>query len=162
MRSDCDNATPRLIPSSIKGTLWMILVLAPLTAFGPGCGQPCAHSCPAARAGASIAVVTMPGAVVNGVEAVLTGPVNGTMSCQPNPPVSSVVCDWPAAAVVSGTYSLQVSAPGYETTTVQVEVATPPPGLCGCSFDSIQPSTVSISFCRLPFCRPGPADGSVD
>ena len=161
MRSDCDNATSRLIPSSITGTLRMILVLAPLTACGPGGGQPCPASCPAARVGASIAVVTMPAAVVNGVEAVLTGPVSGTMSCQPNPP-ASVVCDWPTAAVVSGTYSLQVSAPGYETTTVQVEVATPPPGPCGCSIDSIQPSTVSLTFCRLPSCRPGHADGSVD
>jgi hypothetical protein len=159
MRSDCDNATSRLIPSSITGTLRMILVLAPLTACG---GQPCPFSCPTPQVGASIAVVTMPAAVVNGVEAVLTGPVNGTMSCQPNPPVSSVVCGWPAVAVVSGTYSLQVSAPGYETTTVQVEVATSPPGRCGCSIDSIQPSIVSISFCQLPFCRPGPADGSVD
>jgi hypothetical protein len=73
--------------------------------------------------------------------------------CQPNPPVVSVVCSWPqGTAVVPGNYSLQVSAPGYQETTVQVEVTTPPPDQCGCSFDSVTPSTVSIS----------PADGSVD
>jgi hypothetical protein len=96
----------------------------------------------------------MPAAVVNGVQAVLTGPVNGTMRCQPNPPVSSVVCDWPldAGGVMPGNYSLQVSAPGYETTTIQVKVTTPPPGPCGCSFDSIEPSVVSI----------GRTDGAVD
>ena len=134
------------IPSSVTRTLRMILNLAPLTACDAGGGQTCPYSCPAARLGASVAVVTMPAAVVNGVEAVLTGPVNGNMKCQPNPPVSSVVCDWPveAVAVVPGTYSLEVSAPGYKTTTIQVEVTTPPPGPCGCSLDSIEPSTVLI------------------
>jgi hypothetical protein len=76
----------------------------------------------------------------------LTGPVNGTMVCQPNPPVFSVVCEWPQGiAVVAGTYSVQVSAPGYATTAVQVDVATPSPDQCGCAFDSITPSTVAIS-----------------
>jgi hypothetical protein len=37
------------------------------------------------------------------------------------------------------------SAPGYETTTIQMEVTGPTRGLCGCSFDSIEPSTVSIA-----------------
>jgi hypothetical protein len=93
--------------------------------------------------------------VVDGVEAVLTGPVSGTMMCQPNPPVSSVVCSWPPGIdVVPGTYSVEVSAPGYVTTTVQVVVAVdvPPAVACGCSGDTIKPSTVSLS----------PADGGVD
>jgi hypothetical protein len=76
----------------------------------------------------------------------LTGPVTGSMECQPNPPVFSVVCDWPQGmAVLAGTYSVQVSAPGYGTTVVQVEVATPSPDQCGCAFDSITPSSVTIS-----------------
>jgi hypothetical protein len=147
----------------------MVLALAQLSlaACGSGgksdSGQRCSYSCPVATATATIAVTTIPAAVVNGVEAILVGPVNGTMVCQPNPPVSSVVCEWPSGlTVVPGTYALQVSAPGYETTTVQVEVTTPPPVPCGCSFDAIEPSTVSISICRLPSCRPGPADASVD
>jgi hypothetical protein len=114
---------------------------------GTACStKKCPFGCPAARLGAAVAIVTTPKAVVNGVEAVLAGPVNGSMNCQPNPPVSSVVCDWPldSDAVVAGMYSLQVSAPGYETTTIQVEVSTDPPDSCGCAWDSIAPSSVSI------------------
>jgi hypothetical protein len=88
---------------------------------------------------------------VNGVQAVLTGPATGTMACQPN--FSAVLCEWPPGVdVVAGTYSLQVSAPGYQATTIQVKVATPPPGACGCSADSITPSTVTI----------GPSDEGAD
>jgi hypothetical protein len=160
MRWDCDDGTARVLAGSM-GAVRVLLALLSLTACGSG--QTCPASCPAASVGATIAVTTMPAAVVNGVEAMLAGPVNGTMMCQPNPPVSSVVCGWPSGmTVVPGTYSLQVSAPGYEATTVQVEVTTPPPGKCGCSSDTIEPSVVSISVCRLPSCRPGPADGSVD
>jgi hypothetical protein len=141
-----------------EGALRRLLLLGlPLVAVGwTACGsgaQKCPAGCPAAYLSADIGVVTTPAVVVNGVEAVLTGPVNGTMLCQPNPPVVSVVCSWPPGTeVVPGNYSLQVSAPGYQMTTIQVEVTTPPPDQCGCSADSIKPSTVSIS----------PADGSVD
>ena len=113
---------------------------------GQSGGNRCPFSCPAAWIGAEVAVITTPAAVVNGVEAALMGPVSGPMVCQPNPPVFSVVCEWPLGiAVVPGNYFLQVSAPGYKTITVQVEVSTPPPGPCGCSQDSIQPSIVSLS-----------------
>jgi len=135
----------------------VVLALAPLamTACGVehGGGRPCPGSCPVATATAAVGVVTTPPMVVNGVEAVLTGPVSGTMTCTPNPPVFAVSCAWPpAVAVVPGTYSLQVSAPGYETTTIQAEVTGRPPGLCGCWLASIKPSTVLIS----------PTDGGVD
>jgi hypothetical protein len=121
------------------------LCASALTACG-GAKQSCPFDCPASNANADIAVITTPSMVVNGVEAMLTGPVNGTMACQPNPPVFSVLCEWPqGVAVVAGAYSIQVSAPGYATTTIQIEVATPPPGACGCSADTISPSSVSIS-----------------
>jgi len=128
----------------------MMLALAPLalTACGVehGGGKTCFGSCPVATVGAALGVGTTPAMVVNGLEAVLTGPVNATMVCQPNPPVSGVHCDWPPdVAVVPGTYSLQVTARGYETTTIQVKVTGPTPDLCGCLFDSIEPSTVLIS-----------------
>jgi hypothetical protein len=76
------------------------------------------------------------------VQATLTGPVNGTMACQTN--VYPVLCEWPgAAAVTPGAYSLQVSAAGYETKTMQVEV-TASSLSCGCTAGSIHPSTVTL------------------
>ncbi len=69
------------------------------------------------------------------------------MSCEPS--FSAIACSWPGGvAVLPGTYSLEISAPGYQTTTVQVDVTISPP-VCGCTFASIQPSTVVL----------GPADG---
>ena len=123
----------------------MVLALAPLVLTSCGGGHTCPLSgCPAARLTATVVVTTTPAMAVNGVEAMLTGPVTGTMVCQPNS--SATLCQWPPTVVVMpGTYSLQVSAPGYDTTTIQVEVATPPPETCGCAYDSIKPSTVSIS-----------------
>jgi hypothetical protein len=127
----------------------------PLVAVGwTGCCKP---SCPAARADAVIGVGTTPaGMMLNGVEAVLTGPVNVTMDCQTAYNASlGDGCRWPTTvAVTSGTYSLQVSAPGYVATTVQVVVAVdvPPTVACGCPGDTIKPSTVSLS----------PADAGVD
>jgi hypothetical protein len=55
-----------------------VLTASALTACGAGgTGQPC--GCPATTLTANIAVSTTPAMVVNGVEAALTGPVNGTM-----------------------------------------------------------------------------------
>jgi len=138
----------------------LVLLGLPLVAVACGTGQKCPAGCPATYLTATIAVTTTPAVVLNGVDAVLTGPVTATMVCQPNNPAlgrpppnsSTLLCSWPAGvAVVAGIYSLQVAAPGYETTTVQVEVAIPPPE-CGCSLPSITPSTVSIS----------PTDAGVD
>jgi hypothetical protein len=127
----------------------VVLIVAALTASAlTACDakHACPLGCPAPGLGLGVAVVTTPKMVVNGVEAALTGPVNGTMVCQPNPFGFSVVCAWPQGmSVVTGTYSVQVSAPGYATTTIQVVVATPSPDQCGCASDSITPSSVSIS-----------------
>lgn len=152
-RGSSDSARPSDKLPPMRAAL-MVLALAPLalTACGGGvAGQTCPFGCPAAYLTANVVVTTTPAMAVNGVQAVLTGPVTGTMVCQPN--FSALLCQWPPTVVVMpGTYSLEVSAPGYHTTTIQVEVAIPPPGTCGCSADSIKPSTVSIS----------PTDGGVD
>ena len=98
-------------------------------------------------------VITQARMMLNGLQAILTGPVNVTMACDSGH--LGAGCWWPTTVeVVPGTYSLQVSAPGYVTTTVQVVVAVdaPPTGACGCPGDTIKPSTVSLS----------PADGGVD
>jgi hypothetical protein len=86
------------------------------------------------------------------------------MFCQPIS--SKLVCAWPegergvdggfltAGAAVVGTYSLQVSAPGHETETTQVELRYSPPdqNQCGLSAYFIDPATVSLI----------PTDGGTD
>ena len=80
---------------------------------------------------------------VNGVQATLTGPVTGTMSCQPNGTVS--LCRWPAAVTVTpGIYTLQVSAPGYEPMTTLVVVSISPV-TCGCMEAEIEPLMVTLT-----------------
>jgi hypothetical protein len=106
-------------------------------------GQRCPFGCPATSAGATVAVTTVPAMAVTGVQATLTGPESGTMSCAPS--FDAIVCAWPVGvALTPGAYTLEVSAPGYQTTTVQVELTISPP-TCGCTIASIQPSTVVIS-----------------
>jgi hypothetical protein len=83
--------------------------------------------------------------VVSGVQATLTGPVTVTMSCEPT--ASGTACRWPSqVAVTAGTYSLQVSAPGYQPTLVQAEVTLKNPEECGCTSSSFEPSTVPLSY----------------
>jgi hypothetical protein len=133
--------------------LLSLFAFAPLgmSACGGGGGQTCPHGCPASELSANVVVTTTPAMVVNGVQATLTGPGGtGMMSCQPN--FSAVLCAWPSGvALTPGTYSLEVSAPGQQTTTTQVEVTVSPPS-CGCTPGSISPSTVSL----------GPSDGGAD
>jgi len=106
-------------------------------------GQACPFGCPATSAGATIVVTTMPAMAVAGVQATLTGPENGTMSCMPN--FDAILCQWPAGVPPTpGSYSLEVSAPGYATTTVAVEVTISPP-TCGCTIATVQPSTVTLN-----------------
>ena len=106
-------------------------------------GQRCPFGCPATSAGATVAVTTVPAMVVQGVQVTLAGPESGTMSCAPS--LEAIVCQWPVGVPLTpGTYALEISAPGYQTTTVQVTVTISPP-TCGCTIASIQPSTVVIS-----------------
>lgn len=136
----------------IRTALLVALGLSPLLvgACGSSNGQPCPGGCPATYATANVALITTPEMAVNGVQATLTGPVNGNMSCQPNG--TATLCTWPGATpVMAGAYSLQVSAPGYQTTTTSVEVTISPP-TCGCTAASVEPSTVSLT----------PADAGTD
>ena len=101
--------------------------------------------CPATPYGADIIVLTTPTMTVNGLRAVITGPVTGTMVCQEV--YGALRCMWPpGVAVVPGTYSLQVSAAGYQTSTTQLEVAAESRDMCGCSQDSLTPSSVTLSL----------------
>lgn len=95
---------------------------------------------------------------VPGVQVVLAGPVGATMpvrvtmDCQPIS--TALACSWPSAANVAvGTYSLEVSAAGYETETTQVKVVYgPAENQCSCAAYGIDPHTVS----------PVPTDGGTD
>jgi hypothetical protein len=88
-------------------------------------------------------VTTSPAMVVNGVQATLTGPVTVVMDCETQG--STTACRWPDQLVVTaGTYSLQVSAPGYQTTTVEAKI-TLTSMVCGCTTSSFEPSAVSLS-----------------
>ena len=123
-------------------SLGLALFLSASACGGGGGGQPCPGSCPATYLTASVIVSTTPGVALSDVQAMLTGPETETMSCQPN--FSAILCDWPPVPFTPGTYTLQVSAPGYQPISVPVLV-TVSPTTCGCTFGSITPSTVSLS-----------------
>lgn len=107
--------------------------------------QKCPPTCPGQNLSTTVVDVTLPSSkAVSGVDATMTGPVNGRFSCE------SGACFWEGPELKAGSYTLQVSAPGYETTTQQETVTISQ--FCGCSEASIQPSTVSLS----------PADGGSD
>lgn len=122
----------------------LVLELSLLALSACSGGQTCPSGCPAADANATVLVTTMPAIAVEGVQATLTGPVTGTMPCQPT--LAAILCGWPYGVVFTpGTYSLQVAAPGYQTTTLQVEVTISPPFCGNCTVGSIQPSSVLLS-----------------
>jgi hypothetical protein len=79
---------------------------------------------------------------LSNVQATLAGPETGTMSCQPT--FSAILCYWPPIPVTPGTYTLRVSALGYQSISVPVQVTVSSPA-CGCKLGSITPSTVSLS-----------------
>jgi hypothetical protein len=117
------------------------LVLGAWMSALAGC-QNCEPEC-ASPSGQTFFVVTTP-TVVTGLQATLTGPVTVNMDCSPDAP--QTYCTWPpySTAVTAGSYSLQVSAPGYQTTTVPATV-TLGAGGCGCTAASFEPSTVTIT-----------------
>jgi hypothetical protein len=115
-----------------------------------GGGQNCAGGCPATRDTADVLVSTGTAMAVNGVQATLTGPVTGAMSCQPDG--TFTLCEWPAAvAATAGIYTLQVSAPGYQPITTLVAVVISPV-TCGCTMANVEPATLALS----------PSDGGLD
>jgi hypothetical protein len=118
-------------------------LLAPMGLGACGGSSNCPESCPASKnyITASILIAFPSSMGLEGVQATLAGPVTDTMSCQPYGMAS--VCTWSdTAPITAGTYSLQVSAPGYRPTDFQVTVIVPS---CECVGASIQPANVSVS-----------------
>lgn len=107
------------------------------------CGNSCPEvECPATYLGISLDV-TAPDAGAVAAAATLSGPAAVTMSCHQSG--ATTVCMWPGGApVTAGTYSLQVTAPGFQTANVSVTVTTSSADGCGCPGASMQPSTVTL------------------
>jgi len=118
-------------------------LVASIGLSGCGASADCSGSCPGTYITASV-LVNLPSSMgLKGVQATLTGPVTDTMSCQPYGMAS--VCTWSnTAPITAGDYLLQISAPGFQTMTFQVQVAVPRPS-CQCVGASIEPATFSLS-----------------
>ena len=80
---------------------------------------------------------------ISGVEATLSGPAMVTMSCDQRGAVT--VCRWPSDiyTVTAGSYSLAVSAPGFQTANVSATVTLGTTD-CGCVPATLEPSTVIL------------------
>jgi len=82
------------------------------------------------------------GGAVSGVDATVTGPQNGTMSCAPNG--TATLCTWPSGPVAPGSYTLTVTAPGFQSATVSATVTVADADSCGCASGALQPSHVTL------------------
>jgi hypothetical protein len=147
----------RDLVSSIMRTVLVAALCLSLMTVGAcggsgGYGQPCPRSaCPATSVTTVVEVTNISPTAASGAQAALTGPVTDSMFCQSYG--DTALCTWSGGIpVTAGTYTLQVSAPGYRTATVQVEVTVSPPVCGNCTAGSIQPSTVTLS----------PADAGTD
>ena len=124
---------------------WLIALMGPV-AFGCGSsaeGAPCPFSCPATYSGVTLVVnAAADGGVVSGVEATLSGPTTETMSCEPNG--TATLCTWSSGPVTAGTYSLLVTAPGFQSASLSATVTVAADPHCGCVGATLQPSMVTL------------------
>ena len=112
-------------------------------------GSACQVSCPAQYMSIYLDVITSTdGGTVSSVEVTFSGPTTGTMLCEPNDGV--MVCRWPSEPLTVGSYSLLVSAPGFQSVNVAATVAISS-GSC-CENGSLDPSTVTLDTCTGPDC----------
>jgi len=108
-----------------------------------GDSPPCPYSCLAAHLGIVLDVTgATDGGPVSGADATLSGPITVTMSCEPNG--TATVCRWPGGPVTAGTYSLLVTAPGFQSANVSATITVTPDPRCGCEWATIQPSRVTL------------------
>ncbi|HVV49029.1 MAG TPA: hypothetical protein VHO06_05175 [Polyangia bacterium] len=126
----------------MRAVLASAFVLSALALAACQKDQTCPRGCPTFWLDLSLPVTSASGKAVDGVTAILTGPVTKTLSCQPDGTQMETVCTWPAP-VTPGSYTLQVSAPGYPTETSPATIALTRP-TCNCPAISIQPSSVTL------------------
>jgi hypothetical protein len=96
--------------------------------------------CPAASVDVVVRSSADAGAI-DGVQATLTGPTTVTLSCAHDSGPTS--CDW-RGTIVPGSYTLQITAPGFTATSVAATITVPPQQPCGCASATIQPSEVTL------------------
>ncbi len=105
-------------------------------------GAPCEEpSCPASFA--QIVIAAADGGAVQGVQATLSGPMTVTLSCSPQTGGAGTLCGWPGSDT-PGSYSLQVTAPGFQAAKVKATVTYSPAPACGCPETTMQPSTLTL------------------
>lgn len=113
-------------------------------------GTACNIPCPASYMSISLVVTAATdGGVMSGVEVTVSGPATGTMLCQPYDGVTTV-CRWPFYTVTEGSYSLLVTAPGFQAVNVSATLAITH-GSC-CEPGSLEPSTVTLDTCTGTDC----------
>jgi len=111
------------------------------------CGTPCPHSCPAKWILVNRLAVTaaMNGGAVTGVQATLTGPATVVLSCQAQDNGTAASCTWPSGPVIAGSYSLELTAPGFQSMNLSTTVTGVSDPQCGCDSATMQPSAVTLN-----------------
>lgn len=101
-------ATPAL---RLRQLRFPVIVIATVAAQGCS-GRDCPLSCPQASASILLSIAAADGKPVTGIAVNLSGPLAQTMSCSEGN--ATAYCNW-TGPVSPGTYTLEVTAPGYRT-----------------------------------------------
>jgi hypothetical protein len=110
-------------------------------------GAPCEFHCPSPFLELQLAVMSSAGiGEVSGVQATLSGPVTVPLNCGGF--AGTTYCS-PTEGGPAGSYSLEVTAPGFGPQTVNATVTFTPAQRCGCASASLDPSLVTLNPTRL-------------
>jgi len=120
-----------------------LLILA--VAVLASCGGTSSSWCPCPAPLFELTVTTASGEAANGVVASVSGPTTGAMDCSPTTG-NATLCY--LGTSTSGTYSVQVTAPGFQAANVSavVSVATATTGACICETVTTSPSNLSVTL----------------
>jgi hypothetical protein len=111
-----------------------------------GASGACGIQCPSPFLDIQLAVISSAGTgELSGVQATLSGPVTVQLNCFGF--AQTTLC-LPGDGGPAGNYSLQVSAPGFQTVTVAATVRVTPPEGCGCGVANLQPTVVTLNPLR--------------
>jgi hypothetical protein len=103
--------------------------------------------CPAQFFGLQLVVTSSVGdGQLMGVQAALSGPATIPMSCGAE--MDGTFC-YPKMGGPEGNYTLQVTAPGFQSVTVPATATFTPAPRCGCGGATLDPSTVTLNALPL-------------